>query len=165
MNILVAPLAWSDRPFVFSVCHAIIVKPLFDQPALGCDACEKLPPRTPPCPAHRHLDRPYVQRLTNELIANCQTRVATVPEIGDEHSGKPEIQGFVVEDPRDATIEFAHLRETFRELKTGPLAVAIMKALVDGRSEVVMRRQASHTTMDALRGAVGKVVVRPRGIG
>ena len=154
MSVVIAPLCYQDRRYVFATSRrAVIAQLTRDETARATLLHE------------RHLDMSHVRDAVDKLIEECLpggVRVATVDGVGDDGGGRPEIQGFVVEDPRDESIEFLHLRETYRELSQGALAMGVVGALVRGRKDLVLRRRTSPTTLLALLATGAKVIVRPR---
>jgi hypothetical protein len=144
MNVVIKPLAYQDRNYVYATARRMVLARMYG----------------------RFLDVSAVRDLVDNLIGDCETRIATIPGVGDDGARAPEIQGFIVEAPRDGTIEFIHLRETYADLPTtNTMGSAVVKALtVKLAGELILRRHASQTTMAALVSGGTKVIVRPRSI-
>ena len=154
MSVNISWLSYGDRRYVFATSRRAFIARL----TRDGTATETLMNES-------HLDMSHVRDAVDKLIEECLpggVRVATVDGVGDDGGGRPEIQGFVAEDPRNDSIEFLHLRETYRELSQGALAMGVVGALVRGRKDLVLRRRTSPTTLLALLATGANVVVRPR---
>lgn len=161
--VTVRPMAFAEKAFVYSNCRRMVAEVVDDRPMRTCRECLVLPRWAPPCPRHQYLDYSFVRDLTDHLVSNCTTRVAFVAGVGDDGT-RPEIQGFIVDDERDGSIEFLFLRVPYGKMTGGELRGAIIRELVGPRAEIVLRRHAEITTMDAAGMGGSKVVVRPRSI-
>lgn len=156
MSVEVRPLVFGDRRYVFATSRRAVIAQLTRDETTRASLLHE-----------RHLDMSSVRDMVDHLISDCEpagVRIATIAGVGDEAGRPAEIQGFVVEAPTDGTIEFLHLRETFRELAASALAMGVIGALVNGRKDLILRRHLSPTTMLALLATGAKVVVRPRSV-
>lgn len=162
--ITVRPLQFAERAFVFSNCRRIVLEQLQDKPVRTCRDCLAMPQGAPPCLRHRYLDLSLVRDMVDHLVTSCTTRVAFVAGIGDEIGRHPEIQGFIVDDERDGSVEFLSLRGAYDKMQGGELRGALVRELVGPRHEIVLRRYSSAATMEAAGMGGAKVVVRPRAI-
>jgi hypothetical protein len=149
--IIVRPMQYADRAYVFSVTRRMVLSRFPFDIERGEHAYE------------RHLDVGAVRDLVDHLVSDCETRVVFIRGVGDDGRRAPEIQGFVVE-ARDASVEFVHLRKTYEDMERPDLAVAILRAMLNGQGEVVLRRHPSPTTMAALDALKRPIVVRPRAV-
>jgi hypothetical protein len=103
-----------------------------------------------------------VCELVDGVLERCRISAAFLP--GVERHGHPEIQGFVVEDPQDETVEFLHLRKLYLDMSTAGLAARVVKALLRDRESVTFRRPPAETAALALREARCVVKVKPRSV-
>ena len=152
-EIRIRPMAHVDKPYVFSVTHKMV---------LASIERRRYEPETLQY-RDRFMDRDVVRDLVDHIVTEATVTVAILAEAVDAQH-RPEIQAFVVEEPREGAIEFAHLRGHYDEMSSVRLASNIMKRLISERPELVMRRHASAPTMAALTSAFGRVVVRPRSV-
>ncbi len=159
----VQPCAFVDRRFVYASCWRTVLVGLQDKSIRSCEVCMKAEVNEPPCPKHRLLDARYTRELVDHLVSNCESRVAFIEGMADD-VGRKEIQGFVVQDPRDQSIEFAHLRRPFQQMNGTALSGAVMKELLNGATQIVMRRQPSPVVTAAIVGYGAEIVVRPRSV-
>lgn len=102
-------------------------------------------------------------QLVDTILNNATLTVACIPGIENDH-GDPEIQAFMAEDPRDASVEFIHLRSTYRTMPSPTLAGRVIKALLGDRPNVVLRRAPSREAMAGILSAGVVPVVRPRAV-
>lgn len=156
----VRPGVYADSKYVYATSRRLVMGRLRDKPVKDCGSCMRRAPDAPPCDAHAYLDVQTVRDLVDHLIAECDVRIATLSDLGTE------IQGFIVQDRRDASIEFLHLREMFSDMPTTDLGAAVVQALLGAGAyaPVTLRRHPSPTTLAALAAAAGRVVVRPRSV-
>lgn len=161
----VRPIVYADRKYVYATSRRIVMSKVRDMPVQTCDECMTRAPQAPSCSTHMYLDSQAVMDLVDQLLDECDVRIATIPGIwGDGRDS--EIQAFIAQDKRDKSIEFLHLREIFSDMGTSDLGAAVVRALIgEMPAEVIARRHPSYTTMSALVSATnGHVVVRPRAI-
>lgn len=161
--VTVRPMSFSERAFVFSNCRRIVLEQLQDKPVRTCQGCVGMPQGSPPCLRHRYLDLSLVRDMVDHLVTSCTTRVAFVAGVGDV-GRHPEIQGFIVDDERDGSIEFLCLRGAYDKMHGNSLRSTIVRELAGPRGEIVLRRYSSASTMEAAGASGSKVVVRPRSV-
>lgn len=108
-----------------------------------------------------HFDT--VIHLVGSILDASKHSVAVIPGLTWK-DGLPEVQGFVIEDERDGSVEFLHLRRTFKEMSSPTLGARVVKALLGERTTVVMRRVPSNVVLAAMLVAGVTPVVRPRAV-
>jgi hypothetical protein len=111
----------------------------------------------------KYVDYGIMLALVDEILDRCELTVALFDGVLDDR-GRPEIHGFTCIDPRDATVEFFHLRRLYRELSTSALAGRVARALLGERDTVVLRRGPSREALTAIVAASIVPVVRPRSV-
>lgn len=146
----VRPASYGERRFVWSNCRKLAAD------ANGGPRC----------------DFATVLTLTDSLLEHSTVLVALLPGFESDR-GDPEIQGFVVLDPSDKSIEFLFLRATFRDMKSKSLGATVLGALAAGALQwgpaergmtMVARRCPPRDVLTVLEAAGISVVVVPRRI-
>lgn len=150
-HVEVRPASYGERRFVWSNCRKLAAD------ANGGPRC----------------DFPTVLTLTDTLLEHSTVLVALLPGFVSDR-GDPEIQGFVVLDPADKSIEFLFLRATFRDMKTKNLGCLVLGALLSNAKFVdspawddkslLARRLPPRDVLAVLQEAGIQVVVMPRRI-
>lgn len=103
-----------------------------------------------------------VAELVDGMLERCRISAAFID--GVEEQGRPKIQGFVVEDPDDESVEFLHVWRLYKEMQSQDLAARVVGALLRGREAVTFRRPPGDAAAMALRGVRCMVKVKPRSV-
>jgi hypothetical protein len=139
-DVYVRPIRYGERRYVWSTTRSAI------KARNGGDWC----------------DFETVAELVDGMLERCRISAAFID--GMEENGRLKIQGFVVEDPGDDSVEFLHIWRLYKDMQSQDLGARVVSALLRNRAEVTFRRSPGDAAAVALGCTRCVVKVKPRSV-
>jgi hypothetical protein len=137
-DVLIRPIRYDERRFVYSTVRKV------ESLRAGGRFC--------------HFET--IRRLVDDLLQQARLTAAFLPAFEDPE----EIQGFLVENPHDDTIEYFYIRRHFAEMPTPDLANKVIRTLLKERASVRLRHAPPDYTLRAMVTAGCVPTVFPRSV-